>query len=391
MGMSASQARFLSLTGALHDIEFKAQNIESQKLALATQKDGLFQDYCAALDATKIQVAYQNGAGVKYVDANYGSVCGFNENRCRQYALKDNQSGFIIVPQDVKDNYQEFSNDKYSFAWAMLGFEKNFGWNDHGGYSQANSIGLNLNEDSYNWGSEAYLEGATNGNALYMTEAELEAFKNIKAAYPDSDIQAKFDAIEKAEDDKSKQEALQAFRDELYSYGAEVFAMMNLDKSGDKDGAKEESFPDLEWSDIQNEFNYYVNLWTAINEAGGCKTVEEGNINGEEGTKWFKSMVESGRATIMEFNTNSMKKCWEETSVSTSTNNSYLQSIQDDTNLEEAKAKYEHELDIINRKDTRFDTELSKLETQRTAITTELDAIKKVKDDNIERTFGIFS
>ena len=35
--------------------------------------------------------------------------------------------------------------------------------------------------------------------------------------------------------------------------------------------------------------------------------------------------------------------------------------------------------------------ELSKLETERTALTTEYDSVKKVISDNIERTFGIFS
>ena len=34
---------------------------------------------------------------------------------------------------------------------------------------------------------------------------------------------------------------------------------------------------------------------------------------------------------------------------------------------------------------------LSKLETQRTALTTEYDSVKKVIEDNIDRTFGIFS
>lgn len=38
MGMAASQARLLTLTSRLHDVEYKAQNIESQKIALATQK-----------------------------------------------------------------------------------------------------------------------------------------------------------------------------------------------------------------------------------------------------------------------------------------------------------------------------------------------------------------
>ena len=35
--------------------------------------------------------------------------------------------------------------------------------------------------------------------------------------------------------------------------------------------------------------------------------------------------------------------------------------------------------------------ELSKLETEREALKTEYDSVKKVVSDNIERTFGIFS
>ena len=54
MGMAASQARLLTLTSRLHDVEYKAQNIESQKIALATQKDELYQNYCDALDAKKM-------------------------------------------------------------------------------------------------------------------------------------------------------------------------------------------------------------------------------------------------------------------------------------------------------------------------------------------------
>ena len=64
--------------------------------------------------------------------------------------------------------------------------------------------------------------------------------------------------------------------------------------------------------------------------------------------------------------------------------------VQDDTGLKAAEAKYEHELDIIDRKETKMDNELAKLETERKAITTELDSLKSVKDDNIDRTFGIF-
>ena len=45
----------------------------------------------------------------------------------------------------------------------------------------------------------------------------------------------------------------------------------------------------------------------------------------------------------------------------------------------------------INMKDKKFDMDLSKLETERTALTTEYESVKKVITDNIQRTFGIFS
>jgi hypothetical protein len=112
---------------------------------------------------------------------------------------------------------------------------------------------------------------------------------------------------------------------------------------------------------------------------------------GEEGNHWFKNMVEAGLVTIQVFDDNTYEKEWSDTSFATSTNNNYLQEVQDETYLKKAEAEYEHELGIINKKDTKYDTELSKLETERSSITTEIESIGKVKQENIERTFGIFS
>ena len=111
MGMSASQARLLSLTTRMHDIEFRAQNIESQKIALATQQDELYEDYCAALEATKIKVAFNNNgaSGYNYVDACFATVCTYQPDRCKQqYALRNNDTGFLIVSKEVKKAYENF-------------------------------------------------------------------------------------------------------------------------------------------------------------------------------------------------------------------------------------------------------------------------------------------
>ena len=100
-------------------------------------------------------------------------------------------------------------------------------------------------------------------------------------------------------------------------------------------------------------------------------------------------MVNTGQILIDMWLPN--KKEWNETSVATSTTNNYLQEVPDEAGLKKAEAEYEHELSIINDKDKKFDNELDKLETERNALKTERDAVEKIIEDNVDRTFGIFS
>ena len=49
MGMAASQARLLTITARMHDIEYQAQSIQNAKLALATESDQVYQEYVEAV------------------------------------------------------------------------------------------------------------------------------------------------------------------------------------------------------------------------------------------------------------------------------------------------------------------------------------------------------
>ena len=70
----------------------------------------------------------------------------------------------------------------------------------------------------------------------------------------------------------------------------------------------------------------------------------------------------------------------------------YSVDISKDNNaIAKASAEYEHELKKIDNKEKQYDTELAKIETERNALTTEMEGLKKVIEDNVERTFGIFS
>ncbi len=70
MGMSSSQARLLSLTARQHDVEWRAQRLQADKLRLANDSDRVYNTYLAALSATKIQTRiYDEYEGDTFKDA----------------------------------------------------------------------------------------------------------------------------------------------------------------------------------------------------------------------------------------------------------------------------------------------------------------------------------
>ena len=77
-----------------------------------------------------------------------------------------------------------------------------------------------------------------------------------------------------------------------------------------------------------------------------------------------------------------------ETSISTNTG---LQEVTDEVELKKAEAKYEADMKRIDMKDRKYDSDLAALETERNAIKQEIDTLKTVAKDNVERTFKLFS
>lgn len=389
MGMAASQATLLTLTSRLHDIEYKAQNIQNQKIALATQQDELYTAYCEALDATKIQVAFDNPDGSKnYQDATFSTLCGYNPDRPKQYSLKDANTGHIIVDADTKEAYDEYSNDKYVFAFAMLGMAGQDSWTslDNVGDGGFIGIGTSLGNEQ-NDGNENF----------FMTEVEQAVFDKHVGTDPKlSELYDRLtDTCDSADSStQDKRDALNTFRDYLYNqYSPEIYQYMRLNKlegenNTDPESATAEFDEEYPENFPKGEFEYYVHLFEEIKSAGGCQVVDPQFESGRDGNTWLNNMVGSGRVIIEVYN--STKKEWTETSVATSSNENYLQEVQDDKDLKKAEAEYQHKLNIINRKDTKFDRDLSKLETERTAITTEMESVKKVRDDNEQKNFGIF-
>ena len=67
-----------------------------------------------------------------------------------------------------------------------------------------------------------------------------------------------------------------------------------------------------------------------------------------------------------------------------------LQEVPDEVELKKAEAEYEADMRKIDSKDKRYDVELAHLENERNAIKTEIDTLKTVAKDNVDRTFKLF-
>lgn len=388
MGMSASQARLLGITARIHDVEFQAQSIQNAKIELATQSDQVYEDYLAALDATTLTIT--DWQGNKMV-ANFNSIVGKNAVDCgnNKYAIRTDK-GEVVVPDEIYEAYMDYKdsggdNDPYKFAMYTL---------DPNGLP--NSVSSEQEDavfEKLKMGEEGTSSNVTSMNNLkesmqkVLADGGYDSYEALCKAY--NETPSDYDTYDEISAAKTKYDELQSnFRYILYeNYGEQVFK--------EAAGYNEDDTPS-EYD--QDDYEYYVDMYKQIQAAGG-KCVSIDDYNGPEGdaannSDWLHNMVASGKFLIDQVYKDD--KTGEVTFNATSPNTDTYIGEDAETNVDKkamvrAEAKYEHDMKKINEKDQKFDMDLSKLETERTALTTEYDSVKKVINDNIERTFGIFS
>jgi len=234
MGLAASQSRLLSLTSRMHDLEYKGQKLEAQKLEMANKSQDVYNEYETALNKTKFQVK--------------------------------------TVGSDGSNNY-------------------------------VNVTSANL----------------ANANYAYEVVGSGKVYKTLDAAYNVATNSGPMPPSFSGDANK------------------ETEAITNLVSSGTLVLVKVPAA-----------------AYTAMDDSG----VDISTVT---------------NAT--------------ESNIGTDTN---LQEVSDETNLKKAEAKYEADLAKIDAKDKKFDTDIASIDNQRNAIKTEIDTLKTVAKDNIERTFKLF-
>ena len=412
MGMAASQARLLCITARIHDVEYQAQSIQNAKTQLATLSDAAYQEYLRELDDTTLTINTIDVNGAKQrVIATFNNLCSRNRVKSadgKEYAIRD-KSGKLLVEQEVADGYKNYKADGsgvgYKDAQAFALFMINEC--DYHSYSNGREEEQKTGEKAVQHAEETTYEKLKADNKTLENKHDA-VLKIVKDAYTACSYEYKNKQNEKEENltiydhkfvdncgnndiKKQYKEAMASYKESLYgSKAGEIFVIANESNLAGQDFDIEEDFNyDL--------FNYYVSIYKQIEACGGCKSISDfDGFNGDAASneEWLSAMIQSGQFSIEIVDKDKKTGLIDMrgTSPSSDISLSYSTTTEIDSRaMRKAEAKYEHNLSKINAQDKKYDLSLSKLETERTALTTQYDSLKKVIDDNIERTFGIFS
>lgn len=145
-------------------------------------------------------------------------------------------------------------------------------------------------------------------------------------------------------------------------------------------------------SEQESSIKFYDTLFSTIAEKGWeCNSQVEDN-------EYLNQMLQNNVYTIT--TVENEEEYNEETGIfefqnqyntNIASNFSKIISVNDSDLRNDALVDYEYKKSIINAKEQRIDTRMKDLETEQSAINQMMQGIEQVRNDNIERTFSIFS
>ena len=143
-------------------------------------------------------------------------------------------------------------------------------------------------------------------------------------------------------------------------------------------------------ADEEKQIEFYDAIFSSIAEKGWTYN------NQVNDTDYLNQMLQNNLYMITtvertsEYDTKNDKFSWlNEYSTDIASNCNNIFTVSDSDARDQALAEYEYKKSIINEKETRIDTRMQDLETEQAAIKQMIESVKKVKNDNIERTMNV--
>lgn len=129
---------------------------------------------------------------------------------------------------------------------------------------------------------------------------------------------------------------------------------------------------------------HFTNLYNRMLPASGGYFTESDETSTIKSKDWVQNAIMNGDLITEKVDKDGK---WSQTSYGSDSN---IHEASDKSDQAKATAKYEAISKRIEVKDKQFDLELKNIDTEHTATQTEIDSVKKVIENNIQRNFKIF-
>ena len=345
MGLAASQARFLGLTARKSNVEYQGQQINQQRVALSNEIMGLYTKYNDL--EPPVPPAVQDYQKAKYVlDSTYE---GYEIESFSKILSGDNEGYY-----DVSLSWEEEIAKAYSFTAkdSVITATKKDGEPTDGAFSYLNiRIGL----DTY-----TYDENDEKNSTITKITGDYEKYQGLSTIMKNQEL----------------------------TDGTFYMFM----KNGTAYYTSEEDLLLTEFENQNGKDTYY----------GDYSFDYQGlqNITRQATAVAALTQESSGRLSTIQILDSPENQALKDKTFSITTSQKDNQLAYEDAMNQYYydKAKYEREVEKINMKteeiqeqDRALELQIGQLDTEQNALSTEMDSVKKVIEDTMEKVFKTFS
>ena len=348
MGMAASQARFLGLTARKVNVEFQGQQINQARTSLANETANLYNDMLALKVPVPPSVADYYNTSYTYTDGNqtYEIVSGLGQTACEtQITTKEYVYATKSVNNGAASTISFDANKMYLNGNELTQLTGENGSNIHKSKLAA------ILEDNVQLDASAPFV-MTNGSASLNVTNKTEYEQALAAGY--------------SFDENSKNNVLYGYKQGGTFYFIQSSFLPN------NDGNIHQTVIPQEFYEKETNLTSYATMTNCSwgKDSSGRYTSVTGEINGNQVTYDLEFQQTEDAAA-------------------------YEQATLD---YEYQKALYDKEIENINAKtkkiqeqDRGLEMQLRQCDTEQEALAKELEAIKKLISDNVDKVFKTFA
>ena len=372
MGMSASQARLLSLTARMHDLEFQAQSIQYAKLDLVNSKSDVYDEYMDVLDSTKYQMTVLTPNGKEFQDVTYSNMIMSNTSSIHSmYTLADMKTGKILIPIQIAEKLGGDPNYIDPIKASISNVKED---------GTEKTVEEKLNEYLVNVAKQRlYKSGKDkNGNDLSSDEDYIQAMQaDGSYSYWKSQFYGEF---------PSKQDfLLTVAKNYLYTGRIDLDEDSSFISEMKKDGNYDY------WNAIYYQIvGYEDEKGTPVAGRGFAAVSQQNAVD----RNWLADSLNKAEVQLFKMTKESFLfdenkvNIFAETSMATDTE---LTEVANQELIAKATVKYEKAIEDIDAKETKLDLQLARIDSQHNALKTEYDSVKQIVSKNIDRSFKTFN